>query len=299
MKYKKYNYILVLILMLVIGINKTYAEESKTCYYMSNDNNFKATLKLSWGYNRLIGLNLQTLDDYAKVSVDKIGDGIFEFNKEPLINWWDGGLNNWYSKCTDSGNVCFEPYHKNETEANKENNPSCPKYIVFQHSSQYYVWGTESESIAKKAVQDIRNSGHTGYYASFEKNGSTITSKEYYSEFVVEGIIDYNSVDDEPTCADYNTIFGDKNNPESISYIVNKLLTYVRIIVPILIILLGTIDFAKAVLAGKEDNMKKAQRDFIKRVAAGIIVFLVPTLVNIIMYLADIVWAGEYVHCNL
>ena len=103
----------------------------------------------------------------------------------------------------------------------------------------------------------------------------------------------------EVTCADYNELFGDKNDPESISYMIHSILKFVRIIVPILIILLGILDFGKAVIAGKEDQMKKAQMDFVKRVVIGVAVFFVPVIVDIIMELADLVWAGEYVHCDL
>ncbi len=80
---------------------------------------------------------------------------------------------------------------------------------------------------------------------------------------------------------------------------IDTIMEYVRIIVPILIILLGTVDFAKAVIAGKEDNMKKAQKDFVIRIIAGVAVFFVPVLIDIIMDLAEIVWQGEgYKICN-
>lgn len=296
MKYKKYSYIIVLILMLMAGINKTYAKESKQCYYMSEDASFKASLKVSWGYSQRF---TKTLNDYAKVSVDKIGEGGFEFNKEVVANWTKAGLNNWYSQCTKGKAVCFDPYFENEKAANEVNNPACPKYLVFQYCNQYYVWGTESKSLAEAAVKDAQDNNCSGYYASYEKDGKPVTAQEYYSEFVSEGLITFDDVTQEPTCTDYEAIFGDKNNPDSIRYMVDEILTYIRIIVPILIILFGTIDFAKAVIAGKEDNMKKAQTDFIKRIAAGVIVFLAPTIIDIIMSLADIVWQGEYIHCNL
>ena len=89
-------------------------------------------------------------------------------------------------------------------------------------------------------------------------------------------------------------------SPPSIAYLVNTVLQYVRVIVPILIIILGSLDFAKAVIAGKEDEMKKAQSTFIKRLVIGVAVFFVPALVNIIIYLADIVWEGlGYSTCTL
>jgi len=70
--------------------------------------------------------------------------------------------------------------------------------------------------------------------------------------------------------------------------------------VPVLLILLGIIDFGKAVVASKEDEMRKAQSTFIKRIIAAVAIFFVPLFVDIIMDLADIVWAGTgYSSCGL
>ena len=85
----------------------------------------------------------------------------------------------------------------------------------------------------------------------------------------------------------------------SIIELVNDVLKYPRYIVPLLIIVLGTIDFFKAVMASKEDEMKKAQKTFIKRLIIGVCVFMVPLLINAIMWLANIAWEGlGYTTCN-
>lgn len=294
MKIKKYSFLMVFtILMLMIGVKGVFAESSKKCYYMAENNEFKATLRLSWGYGCAIchGLNA-----YAKVTVNKSA-GKFQFNDESILNWWSGM--NWRDKCTADDKVCFSEYYKNSSQANKDSNPDCPKYLVFQHCTMYGVWATESESQAERAVKGSRESGCTAYYASSEdKSGNLYTKEDYYAEFQFEGIIDFNE-QGEPTCADFDAIFGDKNDPNSLRSLIDTILGYVRIIVPILVILLGTLDFAKAVIAGKEDNIKKYQTDFIKRVIIGVAVFFVPLLVDLVMDLADIVWAGDYIHCKL
>ena len=62
----------------------------------------------------------------------------------------------------------------------------------------------------------------------------------------------------------------------------------IKIFVPVLLILFGTLDLAKAVIAGKEDEMKKAQSTLIKRVIYAAAVFLVVTLVQFVMgFVAD------------
>ena len=58
-----------------------------------------------------------------------------------------------------------------------------------------------------------------------------------------------------------------------------------QIAVPIGLIVMGTIDMAKAVIAGDEKKMKEAQKPFIKRIISAVIVFLIPFIVNLVMNL--------------
>ena len=57
--------------------------------------------------------------------------------------------------------------------------------------------------------------------------------------------------------------------------------------IPILLIIFGMMDLGKAVMAGKEDEMKKAQGTLIKRFIYAVAVFLVVTLVQLVMGLVD------------
>lgn len=77
---------------------------------------------------------------------------------------------------------------------------------------------------------------------------------------------------------------------EDIKKIINKLLSYVRIIVPILVLVLGIMDFAMAVFSSKEEDMKKAQSRFAKRLIIALIIFLVPTILKLILDVADSAW---------
>lgn len=72
---------------------------------------------------------------------------------------------------------------------------------------------------------------------------------------------------------------------------INSYLVLVRILVPILLVILGILDFAKAIFSSNEDGMKKAQQKFIKRLIAAIIVFLIPLLVDLLLEIANSIWA--------
>ena len=161
------------------------------------------------------------------------------------------------------------------------------------HGINYRTWVTDSFELAQKAQTNIRANGDLGYY------GRLTDSNTYWQEEIEKGEMFIDEESGEVTCADYEEIFGSPDDPESVRYLVNQVLQYVRIIVPILIILLGTLDLAKAVIAGREDNMRKAQADFVKRLLIGVAVFFIPLVVDIVMELADIVWEGTYPHCGL
>lgn len=53
--------------------------------------------------------------------------------------------------------------------------------------------------------------------------------------------------------------------------------------IPIVLIIFGLIDLGKAVIAGKEDEMKKAQSQLIKRFIYAIAAFLIVTIVYFAM----------------
>lgn len=68
----------------------------------------------------------------------------------------------------------------------------------------------------------------------------------------------------------------------------------IKIVVPIILIIVGMIDMAKAVTEKSEDKIKDAQNKLIKKAIAAVIVFLVATFVSVIMTL---VAADEYKQC--
>lgn len=66
-------------------------------------------------------------------------------------------------------------------------------------------------------------------------------------------------------------------------YIISTVILIIKIAVPILLIIFGMLDLGKAVVAAKEDEIKKGQQTFIKRLITGAIVFLVISVVQILI----------------
>lgn len=63
--------------------------------------------------------------------------------------------------------------------------------------------------------------------------------------------------------------------PEKIPSLTSDIVFIIQIVVPIILVIVGTIDFVKAITAGKDDEIKKGQQSFIKRLIAGALVFFV------------------------
>ena len=72
--------------------------------------------------------------------------------------------------------------------------------------------------------------------------------------------------------------------------IINDVMRWIRIIVPILLIGFGILDFTKATFSKSEDDMKKIREKFFKRIAAAVLVFLAPYFIKLILRLANSVW---------
>ena len=64
--------------------------------------------------------------------------------------------------------------------------------------------------------------------------------------------------------------------------LVGWVLTLFKVAIPLIIIAMGMFDFGKAVVAEKEDEIKKQTKRLIYRVIAGIVIFFVPSIVMFI-----------------
>lgn len=93
------------------------------------------------------------------------------------------------------------------------------------------------------------------------------------------------SLDSKIECTGNKGILGDVNNDESVAWLLQKILNYIKILGPMIAIVLGSLDFVKAIITSDEDSMKKSQKRFINRLIAAIILFFIPLLVEILLEL--------------
>ena len=111
-------------------------------------------------------------------------------------------------------------------------------------------------------------------------SSSTTPNQNYSSGFNVSGILG---------TTECPAIFGNANDKNSLmGFISSYIFKPIRFLVPIVLVLLTSLDFAKAVFVGDDkDGMKKATDNFIKRSVAALIIFLAPTIVQILLSTID------------
>lgn len=79
--------------------------------------------------------------------------------------------------------------------------------------------------------------------------------------------------------------------------IISTIVLVLKIAVPVLLIVMGMIDMAKGVIAQKDDEIKKGQQMFFKRLIAGALVFFIITIVQFAINFADNDQDGNIMGC--
>ena len=69
--------------------------------------------------------------------------------------------------------------------------------------------------------------------------------------------------------------------------LIQGVLAIIQFVIPVLLILLGTIDLGKAVISSDDKEVKAAQGRLIKRVIYAVAIFFIALLVQLVMGLVD------------
>ncbi len=85
--------------------------------------------------------------------------------------------------------------------------------------------------------------------------------------------------------------------PDRIPQITSTIVTFIQILVPIFLVVFGMLDFVKAVVAQKDDEIKKGQKMFLKRLLVGAFVFFILVIVKLVISLVAGSDASGIIEC--
>ena len=89
------------------------------------------------------------------------------------------------------------------------------------------------------------------------------------------------------TCAD---LFQGDGDSTVLLDILKILVGTVKVLVPAILLGLGSVDFAKAIIAQDDNAIKKAQSKFIRRLIIAVAIFLIPGIIKALLDIAHSVW---------
>ena len=81
-------------------------------------------------------------------------------------------------------------------------------------------------------------------------------------------------------CSGDNSLLGNVNDPDSVAWLLQQILNYIKILGPILVVVLSSVEFAKVIINSDDEAMAKAQKKLITRIILAACLFFIPTLVQ-------------------
>ena len=205
--------------------------------------------------------------------VDIDGDGTYDEGLQ--VN--DGCFqtsDNAHRVCLKNGNKGQQDFESKFKEGSK-----CPEITIalVDKSAGMYIW----EAIIGTDV----NINNWGYQITNDGTRNSTTDKGEFN------IVDRNEVNgfyyDPQTFNSCEELLGPTLTAKLQSY-----LSIIRILIPIVVIVLGMLDFAKAIIASDENKMKESKDKFIRRLIIAVAIFFIPTLLNIIVNVINAAWGN-------
>lgn len=68
---------------------------------------------------------------------------------------------------------------------------------------------------------------------------------------------------------------------------IGEIIHVIRLVIPVIIVIFGTFDLGRSVIAGEDKEIKKSQKMFIKRLVYGVLIFFLPVLIKAVFSLFD------------
>ena len=193
---------------------------------------------------------------------------------------------NW-KKCTVKSNKKAKcgKYTIKLANSIKANFNACPKYAS-QISNNKYTISDKSMSKGEGAVAGNKNSSKVDSVGSGKFDNSSSSGSASAPEYKLLG-----GEQENLSCEE---MLGDKLTKR-----IQDIINIIKIAIPILLIVFGMIDFGKGIFSMDENEMKKSQSKFMKRVIVAVAFFMIPTFIGIILNIASKIWDIDPSLCGI
>lgn len=91
---------------------------------------------------------------------------------------------------------------------------------------------------------------------------------------------------------DCNSLLGSTADENSVAWLIQQIFNYIKLLGPLIVVIMSGIDFAKVIVMGDDDGMKKAQSKLIIRLILAASLFFLPELIMALLDLFGITTNG-------
>lgn len=156
---------------------------------------------------------------------------------------------------------------------------SADYYFMVRPEEVEEIWNSPKKTLYAKSSMD-----QSALYLTLDKDLNGWDTKGSSSGYVIINVTDPTGT--AKSKLQLNKICKNTNTRKTMRFI-GYILLIAKILVPILLIYSGVVLLAKTLLSGNDDNLKKNVVELIKKIIIAIIIFFIPTIVNIIFSLTE------------
>lgn len=167
---------------------------------------------------------------------------------------------------------------------NKEIKVSLSKELInnlFNETTKIY----RCVSISNKEYTLTLNGSYCKTKEHSEKDGQVTNSSSYHGSLgtkddrtTKDDLEDWTQSEQQQNCGS-GGLLGDPNDENSVAWLLQQILNYIRALGPMIVIVMSGIEFTKVIISSDDDGMAKAQKKLITRLILVAALFFVPTIV--------------------
>lgn len=262
----KKNYGLFLVIMMLVFVKCV----SASSYYYMNDDGYYMLCAEKGGCIEI--------SQNESLATFNLGNGIIEFNGE--IYYYNSAKEAEYQ----------------ESQAGKTR-----MYFYKDSSGRYVLCSTNEKKSCRTytfdKLKDIATISANKIVLNNKKGPGEEGDTYYLNQSLQDSFDNSNSQNTENgTSADANKSVAEPTTDtctrlkEPLRFVGHIVLVF-KIIIPIVLLVLGAMDFFRAVTSSKEDDIKKSARSFAFRAISAVVIFFLPTLISVLFSFVDS-WAG-------
>ena len=260
----------ILLFAFIMGFIGLVNVNAEVCSYNYSEGGYSYTFNVnildsgvSFGFNGITAKYKKIQNDGNKLKVENSSStAVIKLSKNDFVNS-DGNVDcskvrSLYIDANVTTNSEWEIYN-----ISKGSGSSISSSVIKEYPSDYFYSRNVSFSLANSDSNDDEG--------GFTQGGSATEGSVVGRDEVVSGDWDVNTFCNGPVQGVFTTI--------------GWVFFILKIVVPIILIVMGSIDLAKVLLSNKNDELQKQVGILVKRVILGILIFFIPTILSFVVEL--------------